>query len=225
MPIPTLDQIPATPTSPATRPRRRPSALAIGVLVVLATGIGASVALVNRPTPSTPAAQGAVASPTTVAPSAPASSVAQQPGQASKPPGPAAGAGTEQPPLLSDGRHHAFVRKVDTRHRTFVVDVVQLLHDQAAVDAAIQDGKSPEAAQYLVDYVRNQSRRLRTLPYAGDLRVNLLDSCEETTPRSQQVLLSELAKNASLDDVFYYTLTVRHGVVRQIDEHLVNPAC
>src|SRR5436189_210670 len=84
---------------------------------------------------------------------------------------------------------------------------------RAAVDAAVQDGKARADAQYLTTWVRNESHRLRTLPYAGDVRINLLGSCEE--PPSQEVLLARLAKNASLHDVYYYTLTVDHGTVQQ----------
>ena len=125
--------------------------------------------------------------------------------------------------VLSDGRHDGFIRRIDTGRHTMVVDVVQVFHDQAAVDAAVQDGKARADAQYLTTWVRNESHRLRTLPYAGDVRINLLGSCEE--PPSQEVLLARLAKNASLHDVYYYTLTLSGGKVQRIQERLAINAC
>jgi hypothetical protein len=190
--------------------------LAVAALMVVATGVGAAFAFGNRQAPASPAAAATPAS----LPATP-SSVAPQPVQAAQPRGPAT---TARPAVvLSDGRHDGFIRRIDTGRHTMVVDVVQVFHDQAAVDAAVQDGKARADAQYLTTWVRNESHRLRTLPYAGDVRINLLGSCEE--PPSQEVLLARLAKNASLHDVYYYTLTVDHGTVQQVDEHTVNPAC
>jgi hypothetical protein len=51
-----------------------------------------------------------------------------------------------------------------------VVDLVQVLHDQAAV----ADGQPRDTARYLTTWVRNQNPRLRTLAPAGDARVDLL---------------------------------------------------
>jgi hypothetical protein len=196
--------------------------LAVAALIVLATGVGAAFALGNRQAPDGSAA---VATPASLA--ATPSSVAPQPAQAAKPSGPAAATPTTVPAraavVLPDGRHDAFIRKIDTGRRTMVVDVVQVFHDQAAVDAAVQDGKSHAEAQYLTTWVRNQSSRLRTLPYASGLRINLLGGCEESP--SQDVLLTQLAKNASLNGVYYYTLTVDRGTVQQVDEHIAINAC
>ena len=55
-----------------------------------------------------------------------------------------------------------------------MVDLVQVFHDQAAVDEAIADGQSRNDAQYLSTYVRNENPRLRTLTLAGNVRVELL---------------------------------------------------
>ena len=195
--------------------------LAVAAFMVLATGIGAAFAFGNRPAPDDSAA---VATPAGVPATPTPSPVAPQPVQAAQPRGPAATVPARPAVVLSDGHHDGFVRRIDTRRHTMVVDVVQVFHDQAAVNAAIEDGKSQADARYLYTWVRNQSSRLRTLPYASDLRINLLGSCEEPAP-SQDVLLAKLAKNASLDDVYYYTLTVNHGTVQRIDEHTVNPAC
>jgi hypothetical protein len=102
-----------------------------------------------------------------------------------------------------------------------VVDLVQVFHGDAAIDAAIADGMSRDRAQVLYTYVRNQNPRLRTLRLARDLRVDLLgDDCGE--PLSHQ--LSVLAVHARTRSS-YFTLTVAADAVHQIKEHQATPAC
>jgi pyruvate/2-oxoglutarate dehydrogenase complex dihydrolipoamide acyltransferase (E2) component len=218
MQAPTLDKSQADRPSngPARSRRRLTSLLVAATLAVLGGAAGVTVALANRPEPAAPAAQPAA---TTVAPAAAATPTAGQPAKAA----PAAPATAGQPVILPDGRHDAFVRKVDSGRGTIVLDVVQVFHDQAAVEAAVEDGKPRADAQYLQDYVRNQNSRLRTLPLASGVRVNLLGGCEEPKP-DQQALLAKLASNARLG-VYYYTVTVQGGAVRQLDEHLAVNAC
>jgi len=232
-----LDETPVRPPAPGpTRPRRRPlSLLSAGMLVLLAIGVGASIALASQPArspattslarPSEPAPEqsGQAATPAT---EAARSSTAPQPsGQAQPATAPTTSTPTAgQAAVLPDGRHHAFVRKVNARRSTITVDLVQLFRGEAAVKAAIEDGKPSDEAQYLDHYVRNQNGRLRTLPMARGVGVHLLATCEESSP-TQAALLAKLAENAGLGDVYYYTLTVRGGAVRQIQEHLTTPAC
>jgi hypothetical protein len=125
-----------------------------------------------------------------------------------------------QPPVLADGRYDAYIRQVNTRGDYLVVDLVQVFHDQAAVEAAVADGKSRGTAQYVSTYVRNQNPRLRTLPLAGDLRVDLLGGCEE--PVSHQ--LNKLAADARTGG-YYFTVSVSGGTVHQIQEHIEGNAC
>jgi hypothetical protein len=141
---------------------------------------------------------------------------------APKPPAPASKPPTAapQPPVLADGRYDAYIRQVNTRGDYLVVDLVQVFHDQAAVEAAVADGKSRGTAQYVSTYVRNQNPRLRTLPLAGDLRIDLLGGCEE--PVSHQ--LNKLAADARAGG-YYFTLNVRGGAVHQIQEHIEGNAC
>jgi hypothetical protein len=124
------------------------------------------------------------------------------------------------PPVLADGRYDAYLRQVNTRGDYLVVDLVQVFHDQAAVDAAIADGKPRGTAQYLSTYVRNQNPRLRTLPLAGDLRVDLLGACEEPVSHT----LSKLAADARTGG-YYFTLTLSGGAVHRIQEHIEGNAC
>ena len=219
MQAPTLDKSQADRpiNGPARSRRRLTSLLVAATLAVLGGAAGVTVALANRPEPAAPVAQPAA---TTVAAAAAATPTAGQPAKAA----PAAPATAGQPVVLADGRHDAFVRKVDSGRGTIVLDVVQVFHDQAAVAAAVEDGKPRADAQYLQDYVRNQNSRLRTLPLASDVRVNLLGGCEE--PKAdQQALLAKLASNARLGGAYYYTVTVKGGTVRQLDEHLAVNAC
>jgi pyruvate/2-oxoglutarate dehydrogenase complex dihydrolipoamide acyltransferase (E2) component len=218
MQAPTLDKSQADRPSngPARSRRRLTSLLVAATLAVLGGAAGVTVALANRPEPAAPAAQPAA---TTVAPAAAATPTAGQPAKAA----PAAPATAGQPVILPDGRHDAFVRKVDSGRGTIVLDVVQVFHDQAAVEAAVEDGKPRADAQYLQAYVRNQNPRLRTLPLASGVRVNLLGGCEE--PKGDQQALAKLASNARLGNVYYYTVTVKGGAVRQLDEHLAVNAC
>jgi len=226
MSTPILDQASAHQPVP-TPPRRRRRALTLltaGTLVLLATGIGVSVAIASRPTPTASAPSATAEEPGTATPDTQSNPV-QQPTQDQQAPGQAANdTTTGQPPALADSRHDAFIRKLDTRGGTVVVDVVQVFKDKDAVEAAVQDGRTRDAAQYLPVYVRNQNPRLRTLPLASNLRVHLLGGCEDST-LSKQALLDKLASNAKIAGVYYYTLTVKDGAVQRIDEHLAVNAC
>ena len=85
---------------------------------------------------------------------------------------------TPKAPVLADGRYDAYISRVEVPYEggtsRLVVDLVQVFDGQAARDAAIADGVTRDKAQYLGVYVRNQNPRLRTLPLAGDVRLDLL---------------------------------------------------
>ena len=227
MSTPILDEASAHQPMP-TPPRRRRRALALltaGTLVLLATGIGVSVAIAGRPTPTASSPSATAEEPGTATPDTQSNPAQQQPTQNQQTPAPAASdSTTATPSALADGKHDAFIRKLDTRGGTVVVDVVQVFKDKAAVEAAIQDGRPRDTAQYLPVYVRNQNPRLRTLPLASDFQVDLLGGCEDST-LSRQALLDKLASNAKIAGVYYYTLTVKDGAVQRIDENLAVNAC
>lgn len=224
MPAPSLDQIPADQSMPTPPRRRRTVALlTVGTLVLLAASVGVGVAFVTRPTApaSPPAAQrdntGAGTTDTAASPAAEPAAKVEQPA------GPADDAAAPTPPVLEDGKHAAFVRKVDTGRNTVVVDVVQVFRDRDAVEAAVRDGESRDTAKFRTVYLRNENPRLRTLPLAGDLRVNLI-GCEEESAAGRDVLLAKLADNAR-SETFFYELTVDRGTVRRIDERIAGNAC
>jgi hypothetical protein len=247
MSAPTLDKPPATSwTSPtAARRRRRPLLLLVAASLVLVAAVaGASLALVNQPSTRQPIV---AAGPTDVA--APDQPIVQDAGQNAKPDQPAgsgegagtrqetgseqgsgsgqgtgtgSGGGREQTPVLPDGRHNAYISKVDAGRNQIVVDVVQVFLDGDAVKAAIADGKSRSEARYLTTWVRNANPRLRTLPLTNDLRVELRDTCDE--PAGRGAMLDRLAANAR-QGIYYYTLTVSDGTVQRIQERLAINAC
>ena len=219
------------------RPRgRRPLGLLVAAcLLVAGAAVGTTVALAGRDSsPAAAAGSGAVTS----APPAtqPSGGQAKDDGQArteGKDDGQTTSKGqgrdtsssadtAKGSAALPDGVHHTLIRRVDIAHDRITVDVVQLFLDGDAVKAAIADGKSRQQAEYLTVYLRNQNPRLRTLPLAADLKVDLHGSCEENKDR--RALLEQLAGNVRLG-LYFHTLTVRDGVVHAIKERQIQPAC
>jgi hypothetical protein len=237
MSAPMLDSHPgAAPSGPPGRPRRRKQlVLVASALVVLAVAVGVSLAVATRPID-----RQVVAQPGADAPAAAGDQNANadqdqvaQPDQdatadppatpgSSPDPGPAGTDGAA--PVLEDGDHPAYITKVDGANDRIVVDVVQVFTDDEAVKAAIDDGKSPAQAKYLTGWVRNENPRLRTLPLAADLKVDLLGTCEESGS-DREAVLARLADNAKRKGDYYFMLTVSDGTVERIQERLAINAC
>jgi hypothetical protein len=220
MSAPTLHRPPATSRPEAAR-RRRPRRLVVAAcLLAVAAAAGTSLALANRSSTGSPAAATAVTDP--LAPGQPADEATPQNGSASQDSssGPADTAGGAA--VLPDGVHHALIRKVDVANERITVDVVQASFDGDAVKAAVADGKSREEARYLNVWLRNQNPRLRTLPLAAGFRADLFQPCDESP--SRQALLEKLAANARTG-VYFYSMTVRGGMVQAAQERQIHPAC
>jgi hypothetical protein len=131
-----------------------------------------------------------------------------------------------QMPVLADGRYNSYIRTVDRDHNRLVVDLVQVLDGQAARDAAIADGMARDQAQYLGVYVRNQNPRLRTLPLADDLRLDLRGGdCEAPLNHQLAKLATDARAMSGPLHTYYFTLTVRGGAVHQVQEFLAINAC
>ena len=129
-------------------------------------------------------------------------------------------------PVLADGRYDSYIRTVDSRRHRLVVDLVQVFDGQAARDAAIADGMAPDKAQYLGVYARNQNPRLRTLPLAGDLRLNLRGGdCEAPLNHQLTKLATDARSMSGPIHTYYFTLTVQAGAVHEIHEVLASNAC
>ena len=219
MSAPTLDTPPGsqTGTSAGQRRHRKQLVLVASALMVVAIAVGTSLAVATRPVNhQTPAGQPAAAGQ-----QPDQGSAAQPPAKPGSTPAPAAATAA---PALENGDHDAYITKVDQAGNRIVVDVVQVFHDDKAVQAAVADGKAPSDAKYLTTWVRNENPRLRTLPLAGNLVVQLRGTCGEPA-KDRDALLTKLAANARLDGTYYYTLTVADGKVRRIQEQLAVNAC
>jgi hypothetical protein len=128
--------------------------------------------------------------------------------------------------VLADGRYNSYIRSVDRDHNRLVVDLVQVLDGQAARDAAIADGMARDQAQVLGIYVRNQNPRLRTLPLADDLRLDLRGGdCEAPLNHQLAKLATDARAISGSIHTYYFTLTVRGGAVHQVQEFLAINAC
>jgi hypothetical protein len=107
-----------------------------------------------------------------------------------------------------------------------VVDLVQVFQGQAAIDAAIADGLPRDQAQVPYFWVRNQNPRLRTLPLAGDLRIDLLPGdCIESRNHQLAKLIKDSQAMSGSRAAYYFTLTVAGGVVHHIEENQTGTAC
>jgi hypothetical protein len=220
MSAPTLDTPPGsqTGTSAGQRRHRKQLVLVASALMVVAIAVGTSLAIATRPVAhQTPAAAG---QPAAADQQPDQGSTAQPPAKPESSTAPAAAA-----PALGNGDHDAYITKVDRAGNRIVVDVVQVFHDDKAVQAAVADGKAPSDAKYLTTWVRNENPRLRTLPLAANLVVQLRGTCDDESAKNRDALLTKLAANARLDGTYYYTLTVRDGQVRRIQEQLAVNAC
>jgi hypothetical protein len=128
-------------------------------------------------------------------------------------------------PVLADGRYDAYITRVDSRQHRLVVDLVQVFHDQAAVNAAMADGQSRDTAQVLYTYVRNHNPRLRTLPLAGDVRLQLRGGCEEPVSHQLAKLAADAQAMSGPVHTYYFTLTVAGGQVQRVQEYVAINAC
>jgi hypothetical protein len=197
------------------RPVRTIAAVVLATAIVVTGCTTHSTAVHPSPTPNT---VGAAPAPTPPTP---------------KPPGPSPRGPIDRVPpprpVLADGHYDAYIRTVDLGRNQLVVDLIQVFHDQAATDAAIADGKPRDAAQSLNTYIRNHNPRLRTLPLARDLRVDVVRGHDSEDGCDGPILLHKL--NMLISDVsfhtptLYFTLTVTGGAVHYIKEVSTQPAC
>jgi hypothetical protein len=210
---------PDAPSGPSAGRRRRAQlVLVASALVVVAAAVGTSLAIATRPIQRPAAAD--VPGSSVGQPAVAGQQVAKEPAETDAGQTPAATGAL----ALDDGDHDAYITGVDAANHRVVVDVVQVFHDTKAVKEAVADGKSPAEAKYLTTWVRNQNPRLRTLPLAGDVRIELRDTCGEGGG-DRDAQLSRLAADARLSGTYYYTLTVDDGTVERIQERLAVNAC
>ena len=81
-------------------------------------------------------------------------------------------------------------------------------------------------AKYLSVWVRNQNPRLRTLPLARDLRLDLRGGdCEAPLNHQLAKLATDARMMSGSTHTYYFTLTVAGGAVHQVQEILAINAC
>ena len=118
-------------------------------------------------------------------------------------------------PLLADGRHPAYLTKIDVATRHVTVDVIQFLTGEAAEKAAAEDGQEVTNDYY----IRNVNTLLRTFltKESAKITVNTL-AADETGDATKDVTvtLPKLASYDFRDHMFW--LTVKGGVVVAIAE-------
>jgi hypothetical protein len=201
----------------------RPARIIAAVTLVVAAAVAGSYFAVST-------AHRSAAAPTAPVTAPPLQSTPTHPVDLPQPPAPTSPGPIDRVPaprpVLADGRYDSYIRTVDSGRGWLVVDLVQVFQGQAAVDAAITDGMARDKAQYLGVYVRNQNPRLRTLPLARDLRLDLRGGdCE--APRNHQFakLASDARMMSGSTHTYYFTLTVAGGAVHQVQETLAINAC
>jgi hypothetical protein len=201
----------------------RPARIIAAVTLVAAAAVAGSYFAVST-------AHRSAAAPTAPVTAPPLRSTPTHPVDLPQPPGPTS-PGPIDPvpaprPVLADGRYDSYIRTVDSGRGRLVVDLVQVFEGQAAVDAAITDGMSRDQAQYLGVYVRNQNPRLRTLPLARDLRLDLRGGdCEAPLNHQLAKLATDARMMSGSTHTYYFTLTVAGGAVHQVQEILAINAC
>ena len=201
----------------------RPARIITAVTLAAAAAVAGSYFAVST-------AHRSAAAPTAPVTAPPLQSTPTHPVDLPQPPGPTS-PGPIDPvpaprPVLADGRYDSYIRAVDSGRNRLVVDLVQVFEGQAAVDAAITDGMARDKAQYLGVYVRNQNPRLRTLPLARDLRLDLRGGdCEAPLNHQLAKLATDARMMSGSTHTYYFTLTVTGGAVHQVQEILAINAC
>lgn len=193
---------------------------AVTLVVVAAAGSYFAVSTTHR----------SAAAPTAPVTAPPLQPTLTHPVDLPQPPGPTSSGPIDRVPaprpVLADGRYDSYIRTVDTGRGRLVVDLVQVFEGRAAVDAAITDGMARDQAQYLSVYVRNQNPRLRTLPLARDLRLDLRGGdCEASLNHQLAKLASDARLMSGSTHTYYFTLTVTGGAVHEVQEILAINAC
>jgi hypothetical protein len=197
------------------------------IAVVFAAALAVTGCAAHSTTPSPVPSPPVVDQPSMPPVDYPAPSPARAPAPAPKPtPTPKVAIDRVPGPVLADGRYDSYIRTVDSRSQRLVVDLVQVFKYPASVDAAIADGLPHDQAQVLDVWVRNQNPRLRTLPLASDLRIDLLPGdCIESPNHQLAKLLKDSRAISNSRPAYYFTVTVAGGVVHRIQEDKTFNAC
>ena len=145
-------------------------------------------------------------------------------------PAPAASPGTASPvsepaAALADGRHFGYIKAVDPGSRTLVFDLAEFLTGDEADRAAAEDGMIQPGEHVDNDYyIRNKNTKLRTMPYAADIGVRIVnwpDCCESIDGDIEP--FAAAFRPGGETDLYHgpssqYWLTVRDARIVEIEE-------
>jgi hypothetical protein len=201
----------------------RPARIITAVTLAAAAAVAGSSFAVST-------AHRSAAAPTASVSAPPLQSTPTHPVDLPQPPGPTSPGPVDRVPaprpVLADGRYDSYIRTVDAGRGHLVVDLVQVFEGRAAIDAAITDGMARDQAQVLYVWVRNQNPRLRTLPMARDLRLDLLPGdCIESRNHQFAKLIKDSRAMSNSRPAYFFTLTVAGGAVHRIQEDKTFNAC
>jgi hypothetical protein len=197
------------------QPMNRLRARMIYAGVVLAVAVGAGATAIAFASRGPTVAQAAPSIPPI--PSAP-TRVAPDPT-----PAPSPTSAPTDPLALADGTYPVFVRGVDVRAATVTADVLQTFFGADARRAAAEDGVPWGQVKYDPVYIRNENPRLRTLPVAPAVRIELIGACEEPDRTAGLRQLRTAAR--PFEETFYYDVSVIGGVIEEIVQRIAIPAC
>jgi hypothetical protein len=224
---PTLLQTPPDPARTGRR-HRLLIPLAAGVLVLLIGVAASAFVAANRPASTTaPVSREPVTVATGPATGATDPAAAPVQSQQRQPAPDPTSPRQRQNAVLANGSYDAYVRTVNVRGGTIVVDLIQVFTGESAVRAAIEDGKPSAEAKDLQYWVRNQNRRLRTLPVARNVQMVAPGACEGDQPLTgRNTVLAKVARDPNRTNRnWYYAFTLKDGAVQRIDPRLAAPAC
>jgi hypothetical protein len=128
-------------------------------------------------------------------------------------------------PALPDGRHFGFLAAVGAAQRPprVVIDIARWFTDQAAIDAAIEDGVRPWENGY---YIRNEDPRWRIVEAGPASTVSLVVYPYGDIEDARTVSLARFAELFRTDEHsafrgFPYWITVRDGTITAIDQQFI----
>jgi len=135
---------------------------------------------------------------------------------------PPAQSSSPSPPVLPDGRHFVYVKKLHGTPpvATLTFDLAEFLTGEAAAQAAAEHGdESPPPNDY---YIVNDNPKLRTMAVAPDVTIQAIDwtnCCELTDVPYTDWAASLLAPTDALHGALsQYWLTVADGEIVAIEE-------
>lgn len=124
--------------------------------------------------------------------------------------------------VLADGRHFGFIKRVDTSAPSLVFDLAYYLTGPAADKAAQEAGVVGPGAEVENDYfIQNDNPRLRTLPVAREVEIEVLEQVgdpETSSKVSLDTFASYFRASGDPHADSGHWVTMRDGKVRRVEQ-------